>query len=416
MREVALKVEGLGKKFTLGQQRSVDLRRAVGQAARRFFSNGTSAGHEFWALKDLNLEIRQGEVVGIIGRNGAGKSTLLKILSRITYPTTGRFEINGRVSSLLEVGTGFHFELTGRENIFLNGTILGMRRSEIRKKFDEIVAFSGIENFIDTSVKHYSSGMRVRLAFSVAAHLEPEILIIDEVLAVGDAEFQKKCLGKMDEVSRKEGRTVLFVSHNMGAVLTLCSRGIVMHGGKIIHDSESSAAIQAYTESIVEANQAIETSADRQGSQDIIFSDLYITNSKGEKIDHVLAGTDMNVVIKLRAMKPVMKVDIGLSLHDSYDSVNSVLYSGFQNRYFDFTKGLHLVVLSINNVFLAQGRWSLRGLIKVNGELSDWPKFPLARFSVDVGDFYGTGHAGDRFNDTKFLVKGEWTECHDRSN
>ncbi|MCF6298173.1 MAG: ABC transporter ATP-binding protein, partial [Flavobacteriaceae bacterium] len=195
--------------------------------------NSNQTKESFWALKDINFEIKQGEAVGIIGRNGAGKSTLLKILSRITEPTTGRFEINGRVSSLLEVGTGFHPELSGRENIFLNGTILGMKRAEIKTKFDEIVAFSGVEKFIDTPVKHYSSGMKVRLAFSVAAHLEPEILIVDEVLAVGDAEFQKKCLGKMDDVSKNEGRTVIFVSHNLGAVQNLCSKGLLLQDGAI---------------------------------------------------------------------------------------------------------------------------------------------------------------------------------------
>ena len=188
---------------------------------------------EFWALKDVSFEVKQGEVLGIIGRNGAGKSTLLKILSRITEPTEGRVLLRGRVSSLLEVGTGFHPELTGRENIFLNGAILGMTQREIRKKFDEIVAFAEVEKFLDTPVKHYSSGMYVRLAFAVAAHLEPEILIVDEVLAVGDAEFQKKCLGKMNEVSRSQGRTVLFVSHNMEAVSKLCTHGILFEAGRV---------------------------------------------------------------------------------------------------------------------------------------------------------------------------------------
>ena len=186
---------------------------------------------EFWALRDVSFEVKQGEVLGIIGRNGAGKSTLLKILCRITEPTKGRVLLHGRVASLLEVGTGFHPELTGSENIFLNGAVLGMTQREIRKKFDEIVAFAEVEKFLDTPVKHYSSGMYVRLAFAVAAHLEPEILIVDEVLAVGDAEFQKKCLGKMNEVSRKEGRTVLFVSHNHAAIRSLCTYGVVLRDG-----------------------------------------------------------------------------------------------------------------------------------------------------------------------------------------
>nr|WP_255679660.1 ABC transporter ATP-binding protein [Methylocystis sp. WRRC1] len=201
---------------------------------------------EFWALKDVNFEIRRGDVVGVIGRNGAGKSTLLKILSRITEPSAGRVEIKGRVASLLEVGTGFHPELTGRENIFLNGAVLGMTRAEIKRKFDEIVAFAQVEKFLDTPVKHYSSGMYVRLAFAVAAHLEPEILVVDEVLAVGDAEFQKKCLGKMSEVAG-QGRTVLFVSHNMGAIRALCPRAILLHRGAFELIDECSNVIERYS-------------------------------------------------------------------------------------------------------------------------------------------------------------------------
>ena len=233
----AIKVENLGKKYKIGRKKSGDLRESVNLFLDRFRKNGHSeveqAEKEFWALKDVSFEIKQGEAVGVIGRNGAGKSTLLKILSRITEPTTGRIEINGRVSSLLEVGTGFHPELTGRENIFLNGTILGMRRREVKEKFDEIVDFSGVEKFIDTPIKHYSSGMKVRLAFSVAAHLEPEILLIDEVLAIGDAEFQKKCLGKMEDVTG-QGRTVVFVSHNMGAIQNLCTTGLFLEKGLCI--------------------------------------------------------------------------------------------------------------------------------------------------------------------------------------
>jgi lipopolysaccharide transport system ATP-binding protein len=243
----AIKVENLGKKFIIGHRLEGDLRGSFSQRLRRLMArDGGGTREEFWALKDVSFEIKKGEAVGIIGRNGAGKSTLLKILSRITDPSKGRFEINGRVSSLLEVGTGFHPELTGRENIYLNGTILGMRRAEIRKKFDAIVDFSGVEKFLDTPVKHYSSGMKVRLAFSVAAHLEPEILIIDEVLAVGDAEFQRKCLGKMDEVSKGEGRTVLFVSHNMGAVESLCTKGIVVSQGRVVYQGHVTDTVRHY--------------------------------------------------------------------------------------------------------------------------------------------------------------------------
>jgi len=249
----SIRVSNLGKKYVLGGVEKGDetfremLAGALAAPFRRLSRlRGENAEEEnFWALKNVNFEIKQGEVVGIVGRNGAGKSTLLKVLSRITDPTEGRVAIWGRVSSLLEVGTGFHPELTGRENIFLNGAILGMTRQEIRNKFDEIVDFSEVEKFLDTPVKRYSSGMYVRLAFAVAAHLEPEILVVDEVLAVGDAEFQKKCLGKMGEVG-KEGRTVLFVSHNMSAVRNLCQRAICLKSGTVEFDGEVEAVIEKY--------------------------------------------------------------------------------------------------------------------------------------------------------------------------
>jgi lipopolysaccharide transport system ATP-binding protein len=241
MSDAAITVENLGKKYNLRHQvnRDEGLRHVLQRALTAPFRRASAqppvdeAKEEFWALREVNFEVKRGEVVGVIGRNGAGKSTLLKVLSRITEPTTGRIEIEGRVASLLEVGTGFHPELTGRENIYLNGTILGMTRREIARKFDEIVAFAEVEKFLDTPVKHYSSGMYVRLAFAVAAHLEPDILIVDEVLAVGDAQFQKKCLGRMKDVSVREGRTVLFVSHNMGAVTALCERALLLRSGQV---------------------------------------------------------------------------------------------------------------------------------------------------------------------------------------
>lgn len=268
MSDIAIKANGLGKLYRIGakQQRYNTLRDSITHAftspVRRLSSiihsqkNGTSkaahsssAANSHWALRNLGFEIKCGEVVGIVGRNGAGKSTLLKILSRITEPTEGYADINGRVGSLLEVGTGFHQELTGRENVFLNGAILGMRRAEIDRRFDEIVAFAEVEKFIDMPVKHYSSGMYLRLAFAVAAHLEPEILLVDEVLAVGDAAFQKKCLGKMGDVAL-EGRTVLFVSHNMGAVRSLCDKGILLANGQIDRSGNINDVIESYYRSI----------------------------------------------------------------------------------------------------------------------------------------------------------------------
>ena len=256
MSDVAIRVENLGKRYQLGRHAGQNsssyrtLRETLSDGARNLFRPDASSAttEEFWALHDVGFEVKQGDVVGIIGRNGAGKSTLLKILSRITDPTLGRVQITGRVASLLEVGTGFHQELTGRENIFLNGAILGMSRAEIKAKFDEIVAFSEVEKFLDTPVKRYSSGMYVRLAFAVAAHLEPEILIVDEVLAVGDAEFQKKCLGKMQQVA-KGGRTVLFVSHSMPAVTRLCSRCLLLDAGGLVTDGPASEVAAFYLRS-----------------------------------------------------------------------------------------------------------------------------------------------------------------------
>ncbi len=252
-----IRAENVGKKYVIRHEhpeRYVALRDVLANRVKKIFSfpkslrpERTSVDfEEFWALKDLNFDIQPGDRVGIIGRNGAGKSTLLKILSRITEPSTGRVELNGRVASLLEVGTGFHPELSGRENIFLNGAIMGMSRAEVRRKFDEIVDFSGVEKFLDTPVKRYSSGMYVRLAFAVAAHLEPEILVVDEVLAVGDAEFQKKCLGKMEEVSTREGRTILFVSHNLSVVQTLCEKGIYLKNGEIAATGNIDDLVSAY--------------------------------------------------------------------------------------------------------------------------------------------------------------------------
>jgi lipopolysaccharide transport system ATP-binding protein len=251
MSDLAIRVEHLGKQYRLGGQQASystfreTLVNAADAPLRWLKGERKDAQNSFWALDDVSFEVKHGEAMGIIGRNGAGKSTLLKILSRITSPTRGRVDIYGRVGSLLEVGTGFHPELTGHENIFLNGAILGMSRIEIMRKFEEIVDFSGIEKFLDTPVKHYSSGMYVRLAFAVAAHLEPEILIVDEVLAVGDAEFQKKCLGKMGDVAH-QGRTILFVSHNMAAVRKLCPRSICLHEGQILVDGETNSTIETY--------------------------------------------------------------------------------------------------------------------------------------------------------------------------
>lgn len=273
-RSTAIKVSGLGKRYTIGKQKDASLRATLSGV----FKSAAAKGDDFWAIKDIDFEIKRGDVVGIIGKNGAGKSTLLKVLSQITKPTTGRIEIHGRVASLLEVGTGFHPELTGRENIYLNGTILGMTRKEVKEKFDAIVEFSGVAQFIDTPVKHYSSGMYVRLAFSVAAHLEPEILIIDEVLAVGDAEFQKKCIGKMSDVAA-EGRTVIFVSHNIAAIKELCTKGIVLKNGQIVFSGSQLDAVDVYHN----MNQGDREQA-LMSSESILIRSFDVTPSSGNYI------------------------------------------------------------------------------------------------------------------------------------
>ncbi len=335
MSDIAIKVEGIGKRYKLGHKKSGDLRESFSNLWNKIKTTDnklsqSSADSEFWALKDISFTVNQGEAVGIIGRNGAGKSTLLKVLSRITVPTQGRFEINGRVSSLLEVGTGFHPELTGRENIYLNGTILGMRRAEIKAKFDEIVAFSGVEEFIDTPVKHYSSGMKVRLAFSVAAHLEPEILIIDEVLAVGDADFQKKCLTKMEDVTG-EGRTVLFVSHNMGAVEKLCGTGILLENGKCTTRGEIQSVIAKYIFGDKNPSEVNLDNFAREGQ-----------NHEGLRIkflklltppDQIVEGGKLELEIEFVAEKALEDVVLGFTLSDNYstlvESRTSAQYKNF---------------------------------------------------------------------------------------
>jgi lipopolysaccharide transport system ATP-binding protein len=302
-----IKVENLGKKYTISHQQREEyssLRDVITNGFRSLskslFSTFTphpsplSTSEDFWALKDVSFEVKQGDRIGIIGRNGAGKSTLLKILSRIAEPTTGKIRIKGRVASLLEVGTGFHPELSGRENIFLNGAILGMRREEIRRKFDEIVDFAEVEKFLDTPVKRYSSGMYVRLAFAVAAHLEPEILIVDEVLAVGDAQFQKKCLGKMEEVG-SEGRTVLFVSHNMAAIENLCSRAVVLDQGLVRFVGTQTAAISEYQRSFTVNQVSLTDRTDRNGTGEVLIVGIEFQDLEGQTIDGVVCGQDFDI-------------------------------------------------------------------------------------------------------------------------
>jgi lipopolysaccharide transport system ATP-binding protein len=329
MSETVIKAENLGKKYIIGHKGSAGyktFREQMLQHAHNFYSRTKKmfSGQqvldgdeveEFWALKGLNFEIQKGDRVGIIGKNGAGKSTLLKVLSRITEPTTGKVNIKGRVASLLEVGTGFHPELTGRENIFLNGAIMGMSRAEIKRKFDEIVDFSGVEKFLDTPVKRYSSGMYVRLAFSVAAHLEPEILVVDEVLAVGDAEFQKKCLGKMQDVSNSEGRTVLFVSHNLMALSSLCNKGIYLKNGQVNSQGEIEDTLSQYTR---DGSEMLKTEwAGVAGDEFVkIYNTRVFCSGSTEGF-----YTHKNIVIEIEGevLKPVYGLIMGFWLYSQFD-------------------------------------------------------------------------------------------------
>lgn len=325
MADIVIKVENLGKSYLVGHNivqnesytalRDVFTRnaRTFARKARDMVSGRNIVQgdevEEFWALKEINFEIRQGDRVGIIGRNGAGKSTLLKVISRITEPTTGRISINGRVASLLEVGTGFHQELTGRENIFLNGAILGMTKAEIQRKFDAIVDFSGVEKFLDTPVKRYSSGMYMRLAFAVAAHLESDILIVDEVLAVGDSAFQKKCMGKIESIA-DEGRTVLFVSHNMGAVSELCNRAVLLDHGKKLLEGASSDVIEAYMRKSVGGTFKFSGNP----RYPIFVTELKLLDSSGNTTSSISMGEDATLEIQYKVTEPLTEVTMAMLL------------------------------------------------------------------------------------------------------
>ncbi|TVZ25585.1 lipopolysaccharide transport system ATP-binding protein [Gillisia sp. Hel_I_86] len=364
-----------------------------------------------WALRDINFEVKTGEVLGIIGKNGAGKTTLLKILSRVTSPTTGYIKTKGRIASLLEVGTGFHGELTGRENIFMNGAVLGMTKTEIKRKLDEIIDFSGCEMYIDTPVKRYSSGMTVRLGFAVAAHLEPEILVVDEVLAVGDAEFQKKAIGKMQDLSHGEGRTVLFVSHNMASVKSLCDRGIVLENGTSVFDGETENAINCYLSDEKQIIQKdLSSIRDRSGTGIVKFRSFQIEHRNGQIIENVLNGDTIKFSFKIdvRNLTNISNIDLGFSIHTLDDELITVLYNSYQNKTIQVTEdGEYTIKCVIPELALNEGAYIVKGRIECDKIESDWPKEPLGKFIVIKGDFYKTGNLG--FNGkSKLLIKGEW--------
>jgi lipopolysaccharide transport system ATP-binding protein len=408
MSDIAIRVENLSKRYRIGLREemhdtlvgaTLDFARRPGKNLQRLrrltrFRQGDEDAEDIiWALREVSFEVARGEVVGVIGRNGAGKTTLLKILSRITHPTGGRVALRGRVSSLLEVGTGFHAELTGRENIYLNGTILGMRKAEIDHKFDQIVDFSGVEKFIDTPVKRYSSGMRVRLAFSVAAHLEPEILLVDEVLAVGDVAFQRKCLGKMDEVARG-GRAVLFVSHNMAAVQSLCSRSILLIDGRIECDAGVDEAIAVYLSSVeqTDAECSLASRQDRQGKGPLKFTSIAFRDAEGKELESVMTGQTVDVIIDYETSSEIdphwLNVSIGFRDHLGRFLFNcpSQVFSAFDRKI--APKGS--LVCTIPRFPLLQGKYYFNLFAAVNQDISDWIR-EAGTLQVIAGDFYGTG-------------------------
>jgi lipopolysaccharide transport system ATP-binding protein len=414
MSDVAIRVENLSKLYHIGkaQQRHDTLRDALVDGLRapfaRFRRNGKTDNHEandlLWALKDVSFEVKRGEVLGIIGRNGSGKSTLLKILSRITEPTEGRANIHGRVASLLEVGTGFHPELTGRENIYLNGAILGMKRTEIDRKFDEIVAFAEIERFLDTPVKRYSSGMYVRLAFAVAAHLEPEILIVDEVLAVGDAEFQKKCLDKMQDVAGK-GRTVLFVSHNMAAVLSLCRKTNLLDYGRVVFSGTTGDIVSRYMENISrKAEIPLSERKDRGGNGSVRLVSLRINNSNGDSI--IRCGDRLRIIMAYQSTQNVSGPAFLVNIYDEFNRSIFFLDSQVAGGLPSSLSAAGVITCITEPVNITPGFCGVNVAVLAGGVIADHIKQAIA-FNIEVDDFYGTGKLINR-QQALCLVKQQW--------
>ena len=406
MSQVAIKVEHLSKIYKLGEIGTGTLSQDIERWIRvnllkledPFSDIDTQQGarkhknEQVKILEDINFEINKGEAVGIIGKNGAGKSTLLKILSRITSPTTGRIKIYGRLASLLEVGTGFHPELTGRENIFLNGALLGMKKNEIMSKFEEIVEFSGIAKFIDTPVKRYSSGMYVRLAFAVAAHLESEILIVDEVLAVGDAEFQKKCLGKMQDITKGEGRTILFVSHNLAAVENFCEKSIFIEKGKLKMIGETNSIIQQYLTTVSSVGGLkLSELTDRKGNQQLRFLDYWFEQ------DGIYCETNLEAFVNLKIgieyevkdYENIQNLQIDLGINDMYEQRISLLTTTISNERIPNTNN-NKIVFEINQFPIAPGSYNCTLFSTINGEITDWIS-NIMQFNVLEKDYYKSG-------------------------
>ena len=409
MAAIAIRVKDLGKQFHLGENVRY---RTVRESWRQLLGRGKEKSKDdiLWALRNVSFDVKQGEVVGVIGRNGAGKSTLLKILSRITRPTEGMADIHGRVGSLLEVGTGFHPELTGRENIYLNGAILGMTGREVKAKFDDIVAFAEIEKFLDTPVKRYSSGMYVRLAFAVAAHLEPEILLVDEVLAVGDAQFQRKCLGKMGDVAG-HGRTVLFVSHNLGAVAGLCNRCLLIDGGRLTAYGDTDKVIEEYTFGQKKSAEIpVIDRTDRRGNGKVRFTHVKVRgDSFDERDSDPICGKQATVIVgyKSSSKENLRNPRVAVIFLDSLGSPLFICDTQLKND-FSSLPPVGEISCIIPRLPLAAGSYQIRLWASVNGHEADLVD-NAANVHVVDGDFYGTGRSPIKSKHGVFFVDQDWS-------
>lgn len=420
MEHPIIEIKNISKEYMIShdQGRYVTLRDVLTTIMRRPFSflrakakqvAGIDQKERFLALHNISLSVQRGEVIGIIGHNGAGKSTLLKILSQITPPTAGEIVIRGKVGSLLEVGTGFHPELTGRENIFLNGAILGMKKDEIASKFDQIVEFAGISKFLDTPVKYYSSGMYVRLAFSVAAHMEPDILIVDEVLAVGDAEFQKKCLGKMDEITKKDGRTILFVSHNLNAIKQLCTKTAVLKKGEVAFFGNTEQALKTYDAAGAEINAInVKKITQRRGDGRVKLTGFRIEDMNNGKMQVVKSGENMQLVFMYECERPeeIRKLDVGFSIHRNGQLITE-LYSSRMGTYFSNLKKEGEVRFTLESIPLSGGIYTVHSRFVADGIETDWPRSPIGSFEVRSSEFYGPYSANENTGNI-IVFHGKW--------
>ena len=433
MNDIAIRIDNISKRYRIGQKEELNdsffytMLNSIKTPVKNYYkyrslykfddsySNENKIDNEkrtdiIWALKKVSFEVKKGEVLGIIGKNGAGKSTLLKILSKITNPTGGSVEIRGKVSSLLEVGTGFHPELTGRENVYLNGTILGMTKKEVDKKFDEIVDFSGVEKFIDTPVKRYSSGMQVRLAFSVAAHLEPEILLVDEVLAVGDAEFQKKCFGKMDNAA-KRGRTIIFVSHNMAAIENLCYGAVVMDSGKIKFIGSQKDAISNYLNDFSSEGKRLRNRTDRIGTGEIKIIGIEVRDKSGNLLDIVSSGQDIDICLIFENINNYQDRNIKVSV-DVRTALGQSVFS-HHNRLtkhnFDNIPEKGAFICRISKLPLPAGKYIIGFSLLPNNGYGEYLDFitDASELNVVDGDFFGTGEIINSSHGI-CLVQGQW--------